>query len=74
MVDRRHCVPFGIDQAVLYYWHCLWTSGWLSVVGQNVLRMGLLEEQNGAVVGVFWPLPSSPASSPLSILNAHFRL
>ena len=32
-------------------------------------RMGLLEEHG--VVGVFWPLPSS---SPLSILNAHFRL
>ena len=25
-------------------------------------RMGLFEEQDGAVVGVFWPLPSSPAS------------
>ena len=24
---RRHCVPFCVDQAVLYYWHCLWTSG-----------------------------------------------
>ena len=34
----------------------------------------LLEEQDGAVVGVFWPLPSSPASGPLSILNAHFWL
>ena len=32
-------------------------------------RMGLLEEQEGAVVGVFWPLPSDPAS-----LNAHFQL
>ena len=37
-------------------------------------RMGLLEEQDGAVVGVFLPLPSGPASGPLSILNAHFRL
>ena len=34
-------------------------------------RMGVLDEQDGAVVGVFWPLPSSPASCPL---NAHFQL
>ena len=53
---------FGVDQAVLYYWHCLWTS-W---------RMGLLEEQGDAVVGVFLPHPFR--SGPLSILNAHFRL
>ena len=33
-------------------------------------RMGLLEEQEGAVVGVFWLLPSGSASSPLSTLNA----
>ena len=30
-----------------------------------------LGQQDGAVVGVFWP---RPASSPLSILNAHFQL
>ena len=24
---RRHCMPFGVDKAVLYYWHCLWASG-----------------------------------------------
>ena len=29
--------------------------------------LGLLEEQDGAVVGVFCPLPSGPASSPLSM-------
>ena len=22
-----HHEPFGVDQAVLYYWHCLWISG-----------------------------------------------
>ena len=27
----------------------------------------ILEEHDGAVVGVFWPLPSAPASGPLSI-------
>ena len=44
--------------------------GRLLVVGQNFLEN--VEEQDGAVVGVFWSLPSSPASSP--IFNAHFRL
>ena len=48
----------GVDQAVLYYWHCLWTSGG---------RWKFLGEQDGAVVGVFLPLPSG-------VLNAHFRL
>ena len=28
------------DQAVLYYWHCLWTSGRLTVVGRNILENG----------------------------------
>ena len=32
----------GVDQAVLYYWYCLWTSG------------GISWEQDG---GVFLPLP-----------------
>ena len=47
-----------------YYWHCLWTSGVLLAVNIS-WRMGPLEEQEGAVVGVFSPLPSGPASSPL---------
>ena len=33
-------VPFGVVQAVLYCWHCLWTSGGLPVVGQNFLGNG----------------------------------
>ena len=33
-------------------------------------RMGVLEEQDGVAVGVFWPLPSGP----LSIITAHFWL
>ena len=37
---RCPCVPFGVDQAVLYYWHCLWTSGGLPVVGRNFLENG----------------------------------
>ena len=32
-------------------------------------RKGILEEQDGVVVGVFWPLS---ASGPLSILNTDF--
>ena len=57
---RRHCVPFGVDQAVLYYCHFRW--------GQSKF----LGEQNGAFVGVLLPLPSGPASGPLRIYNAHF--
>ena len=49
---------------VLYYWHCLWTSSG---------RPNFLD--NGPPWGTGWcccgrPLPSGPASSPLSILNA----
>ena len=47
---RPHCVPFGVDQAVLYYWHCSWTTG-----GGRSKFLGLLEEQDGAA---FWPLPA----------------
>ena len=63
-------LSFGVDQAILYYWHCLWTSGGLPVVGGNFLENGALEEQDGAVVGAFLPLPSGPASSPLSICSS----
>ena len=31
------------------------------------LRMGVLEAQDGVVVGVVWPLPSSLASDPLRV-------
>ena len=34
------------------------------------LRRGVLEAQDGVVVGVVWPLPSGP----LRTLNEHFRL
>ena len=47
-------VWLNVIEAVLYYWHC---SG-----GR------FLAEQDGAVVGVFFPLSSS---GPLNILNAH---
>ena len=40
----------------------------------NWLGMYILEAQDGAVVGVAWPLPSDQASSTLRILNEHFRL
>ena len=53
----------AVVQAMPY---CLWT-----LVGSVKIswRMGLFEEQDGTVVGVFWPL-----SGPLSILIAHFWL
>ena len=53
-VVGRHCVPFGVDQAVLYYWHCLWTSVKIS------WRMGFIEEQDGAVAS----LPLNAHSTP----------
>ena len=28
-----HCVPFSVVQAVLYYWHCLWTFSGQSKLG-----------------------------------------
>ena len=38
------------------------------------LRLGVHEAHGDAVVGVVWPLPSSVASVPLSILIEHFWL
>ena len=38
------------------------------------LRVGILEAQDGAAVGVAWPFPSGLASSPLRALIEHFRL
>ena len=40
----------------------------------TLLEMGVLEAQDGAVVGVVRLLPSGLASGPLRILNEHFRL
>ena len=55
-VVEYRCVPFGVVQAVLYWWHCLWTSGGLLVGLQWSVkiswRMSVLEEEDGAVVGV----------------------
>ena len=39
----------------------------------TLLEMGVLEAQDGAVVGVFRLLPSGLASGPLRILNNHFQ-
>ena len=38
------------------------------------LRVGVLEKQDGVVLGVFWPLPSSLASGHWSTSNEHFQL
>ena len=40
----------------------------------TLLEMGVLEAQEGAVVGVVRLLSSGLASGPLTILNEHFRL
>ena len=38
------------------------------------LRIGVLEEQDGVVLGVSWPLPADLASYHWSTSNKHFRL
>ena len=40
----------------------------------TLLRIGVLGAQDRVIVGVVWPLPSSLASGPLTILKEHFRL
>ena len=55
---ERHCVPFGVDQTVVLL--ALFVDFQWS--GKISWRMGLLEEQDGAVVGVFLSLTSGPAS------------
>ena len=52
----------------LFVWR---TSGCQSTLQ---LRRGVLEAQDGVVVGVVWPFPSGLASGPLRTLNEHFRL
>ena len=47
---RRHCVPFGVDQAVLLL--ALFVDFRWSVDISWI--MGLLEEQDSAVVGMFF--------------------
>ena len=62
---RKLCVLIGIDCGLLV--DIRWQVG-------TWLRMVVLEAQGGAFLGVAWPLPSGSASSPLRILNEHFRL
>ena len=65
------CCP-GCAVLVALFVDFRWASGGQSkFVG---VYMGVLEEQDGTVVGVLWPLPSGPASGSLGILNAHFQL
>ena len=52
-------VLVGVDQAVLYYWHCFGLPLGFRWSVEISWRMGLLEEQDGAVVGVFLPVRSS---------------
>ena len=58
LVLSRLCCTIGIVSGLpVGFW-------WLVEISW---RTGPLAEQDGAVVGVFWALPSDPASSPLSI-------
>ena len=60
LVLTRLCCTIGIVCGLLVGYQWSVEISW---------RMGLLAEEDGAV---FWPLPSGLASSPLSILDAHF--
>ena len=46
----------------------------LQVASQHFIKNGVLEAQDGVVVGVVWPLLSDLASGPLRTLNEHFRV
>ena len=67
------CVHFGLVEfeTVWFLWDCLWDFRWPV---NTSLEMGVFEEEDGAVVGVVWLLPSGLASSPLRILSKHFLL
>ena len=70
------CCGGGVPLTSLFaFWCCpgcaiLWALflDFRWIVGRKRMDM------DDAIVGVFWTLPSGPASSPLSILNAHFQL
>ena len=58
--NGTHCVYFDVVKAVI---HCLWTS---RVGSSLILRMGVLENQDAAVVGVG---SSFPAKLPVHQVN-----
>ena len=64
---------FGFVEAVWFLWDCGLPEDFRWPVNSS-LSMGVLETQDGVVVGVVWSLPSGLASSPLRTLNEHFRL
>ena len=53
---------------------CLWTSGGLPVASQYLKEKGALEEEGGAVEGVFCLILSGLASGPWNTLYEHFWL
>ena len=70
-VVERSCVHFGHVGAV---WFCEIACGlpvdfWYPV--NTWLRMGVLETQDGLVVGVVWPLPSGPLRVSTSGYSSH---
>ena len=64
---------FGLVEAVCFLCNCGLPVDFQWPV-DILLEMGVLEAQEGAVMGVVIPLPSGLASGPLGILNEHFRL
>ena len=60
------CAFWRCESCVILLVGFRWTSS-----GQSTER-GVLEAQDGVVMGVVWPLSSGLASGPLTILNEHF--
>ena len=56
-------VEFFVE-AMCFLWDSLWASNGLLVAINTSLRMRVLEVQDGVVVDVIRPLPSSPAFGP----------
>ena len=67
------CVSYSVVEVVIVVLVALFVDFWWASGGQS-LRMSVLEEHGGAVVGVSWPLLSGLASGPLGIFIAHFWL
>ena len=66
---QRYCVPFGVDQAVLYYSHCLWTSGGLPVVSQKFLENGTLRGTGWCCCGCVLALLFRPSFQSIEYIK-----
>ena len=67
------CVHFGFVETVWFLWDCGLLVDFRWPVN-TLLEMGVLEAEDGAIVGVVRLLLSGLASGPLRILSEHFWL